>query len=322
MTLAPFVATLGRGPGRSRSLRFEEAQAAMRIMLSGKAAPEAIGALLMLMRMKGETPDEIAGFAQAARTSLPTFQTPPALDWPCYSAGRSRGAPWFLLAARLVAQAGYPVLLHGWSTPSATAPSVRAGLGPAGIAQVTSCAAAEDRLARDGIVYLGLEHLSAPLVDLLSLRAVLGLRSCLNTVVRMLNPGGAAAVVQGVFHPSYRDLQQAAGLRLGLQNLSIIKGGGGEFERLPGKAITVAGLRDGSLWQDTAPALSADVRRLAEGPRDPDALAALWAGTWDDEFARDLVLGTATLALETLGEAKPQALAHQLWIHRHRKAAA
>ena len=40
-------------------------------MLSGRAAPEAIGALLMLLRMKGETADEIAGLARAAQAAMP-----------------------------------------------------------------------------------------------------------------------------------------------------------------------------------------------------------------------------------------------------------
>ena len=322
MSLAPYVAILGRGPGRSRSLSFEEASEAMTVMLSGEAAPEAVGALLMLLRMKGETPDEIAGFAYSARASLPSFGVQPALDWPCYSAGRSRGAPWFLLSAKLVAQAGYPVLLHGWSAPKTGAPRVRDGLRPASIQQAATVQDASTLLTRHGIAFLGLEDLSPNLLQLLRLREVLGLRSCVNTVLRMLDPGQAGAVVQGVFHPSYRDLQQAAGLRLGLQNLSIIKGGGGEFERLPGKSITVAGLRQGAFWHTTANALSTDTRRLAEGPRVPEALAGLWDGSWHEPFALDLVLGTAALALDTLGVTDPMLRTQSLWSERHRKAAA
>ena len=69
-SLSPFVQILGRGPGRARSLTMDEAQAAMTVVLSGQAAPEAVGAMLMLLRMKGETAHEIAGFVSAARTSL------------------------------------------------------------------------------------------------------------------------------------------------------------------------------------------------------------------------------------------------------------
>ena len=90
--LAQHVRTLGRGPGRSRSLSFAEARDAMAVILGGEAAPEAVGALLMLMRFRGETPDEIAGFVAALRDTLPVWSgTRPGLDWPCYAAGRSRG---------------------------------------------------------------------------------------------------------------------------------------------------------------------------------------------------------------------------------------
>ena len=56
----------------------------------GQAAPEAVGALLMLLRMKGETADEIAGLAEAATAAAPALP-PVDLDWPSYAAGRTRG---------------------------------------------------------------------------------------------------------------------------------------------------------------------------------------------------------------------------------------
>src|SRR5438128_11805755 len=99
---APYVRTLGRGPGRSRSLTREEARAALGMVLRGEVDPHQVGAFLMLLRYRGEDPDEIAGLVEAARAALPVVTAePPAvdLDWPSYGAGRTRGAPWFLLAA-------------------------------------------------------------------------------------------------------------------------------------------------------------------------------------------------------------------------------
>ena len=119
MSLAEYVRILGRGQGRSRSMTHAEARTAMTLMLAETAAPEAVGAVLMLMRMKGETAEEIAGFAEASQSALSGLPQVD-LDWPSYAAGRSRGLPWFLLSARLVSQAGYQVLLHGWNGPENT----------------------------------------------------------------------------------------------------------------------------------------------------------------------------------------------------------
>jgi len=307
MSLAQYVSTLGRGPGRSRSLTEAEARDAMAIMLSAEAAPEAVGALLMLLRMKGETSAEIAGLAAGVTDHLPAL---PAvdLDWPSYAAGRSRGLPWFLLAARLVAMDGYRVLVHGWNGKDT---KVRSGLAQAGIP------IGKPSQSGPGVWYLPLEGLCPPLFELLNLRDVLGLRSCINTVARMLNPAHAHSSVQGVFHPSYRLKQADAAAALGWQNLTVIKGGGGEFERHPGKGVAVHGLRDGAPIETALPAVAAGAMRLAEGPDAQTTLQGLWSGATPDDFAESVVLGTAELALSTLGLAAPRARAAWLWAERH-----
>ncbi|MEX0282452.1 MAG: glycosyl transferase family protein [Arenibacterium sp.] len=312
MSLTPFVQVLARGPGRSRSLTQQEAGDAMRIMLSGQADREAVGALLMLLRMKGETAEEIAGLAGAAREAI--GQMPRSdLDWPSYAAGRSRGQPWFLLSAKLVARAGFRVLLHGWNGPDS---AVRDGLARADITTAHSPQDASDALDRHGIVYLPLEHLSPALFDLLRLRDVLGLRSCMNTVSRMLNPGAAGAGVQGVFHPSYRLLQADAAQLMGWSALTVIKGGGGEFERHPGKPAKAFGLRAQASWQESFPAENDATCRLAEGPEGFGTLNDLWNGRYRDPFATAIVLGTATLAFDTLGVSDPRRCAENLWADR------
>ena len=316
MTLSDHVRILGRGPGRSRDLTQDEAEAAMQLMLSGDAAPEAIGALLMLLRMKGETPAEIAGFAQGATASVPALP-PVDLDWPSYAAGRTRGAPWFLLAARLVARAGHRVLLHGWNGSD---PTVRSGLAEAGIGMADTPDAAARLLDRDGIAYLPLENLAPALFALLRLREVLGLRSCVNTVCRMLNPARAEASVQGVFHPSYRALQADAAALLGWRALSVLKGAGGEFEVNPAKEIAVEGLRAKERWNGTCDATLDETRRMASP--DAPALHDLWQARASADFETRLVIATAALALETLGEANAARQAETLWQDRGTRHAA
>jgi anthranilate phosphoribosyltransferase len=304
MTLAPYVQIVARGKGRAGAMTMHEAQEAMALILIGDAAPEAVGALLMVMRLRGETAAEIAGFTAALRAHVKGKLPRADLDWPSYAAGRSRGAPLFLLAARLVGQAGYTVAMHGWNSPQSASASVREAID----------------LAGPNVCYVPLETLSPAAFALLNLRDTFGLRSCFNTVLRMWNPSGAGATVQGVFHPSYRSLQAQAAALLGQNDLSIIKGGGGEFERHPAKDVTVFGLRNGTHIQETAAHILQDTRKLHEVDN-PIDLADLWDARTHDPFAIATITGTAALALWTLKAAPTLSDAHQmartLWDCRH-----
>ncbi|WP_108815092.1 glycosyl transferase family protein [Loktanella sp. Alg231-35] len=304
MTLAPFVQIVARGKGRARAMTMDEAREAMALILTGGAAPEAVGALLMVMRLRGETESEIAGFTAALRAHVAGILPKADLDWPSYAAGRSRGSPLFLLAARLVGQAGYTVSMHGWNSHQSATASVREAID----------------LAGPHVIYSPLETLSPEAFAVLNLRDTFGLRSCFNTVLRMWNPSGARATVQGVFHPSYRSLQAQAAALLGQKDLSIIKGGGGEFERHPSKDTVVFGLRDGAHFQETAEHILQGTRRLHEAGETIN-LADLWQGRTHDPFAIAKITGTAALALWTLKVAPTPHEAHQmaqgLWASRH-----
>ena len=131
---APYVRTLGRGPGRSRALTREEARNALSSVLRGEAAPEQVGAFLMLLRYRGEAADEISGLRRGGAGRVRSAGLAPwiarlvALDWPSYGAGRTRGEPWFLLAAlALAASDGVTVLMHG-SNEFSQGTAVEAGL--------------------------------------------------------------------------------------------------------------------------------------------------------------------------------------------------
>ena len=316
MTLAPLVRALGRGPGRSRSLDRKEAAEAMAAILDGSAAPEAVGALLMLMRYRGETGEEIAGFVDAMRARLGAWAgLPVALDWPSYASGRSRGLPLFLLAAQLVARSGMPVLVHGWNSTQNPHADVRAHLEEAGIPLATTPTEAGAALTQARIAYVPLECLDPELLRVVRLRDQLGLRSPVNTALRAMNPGRAPASVQGVFHPPYRGLQQDAAELLGERDMMVIKGGGGEFERHPAKQILVYGLEHGAIHEQVVEPLVDDTRRLADAEPAAGDLGRLWRA-----FAEATVTGTAALALMACGAApgltEAQALAETLWSAR------
>ena len=67
---ARFINILGRGKTLTRSLTIDEAERAMAMVLAGETLPEQLGAFLMLLRVKEESPEEIAGFVRAAMDQL------------------------------------------------------------------------------------------------------------------------------------------------------------------------------------------------------------------------------------------------------------
>jgi len=317
---AAYVRTLGRGPGRSRALTREEAHEALSMVLHGEADPHQVGAFLMLLRYRGEDAAEMAGLVDAARAhmgaGLPPGAAPVDLDWPSYGAGRTRGAPWFLLAALALARAGRRVLMHGTNEFS-RAMSVPQGLEALGLRPAKDRADAAAQLDRTGFAYLPLPTLSPALDALLGLRRVLGLRSPLNTAARLLNPFDAQAGVDGVFHPAYIALHLATAERLGRQRLVVVKGGGGEAERTPLKAVAAH-------WFDHASGTGeAVLPPLTPGPPlSPGAesgadLLQTWQG--GDGSGAATAVATVALGLIALGKdpADADARAAEIWRRRH-----
>jgi anthranilate phosphoribosyltransferase len=315
---APYVRTLGRGPGRSRSLTREEAHDALRMVLAGQAEPMQIGAFLMLLRYRGEDPEEITGLVLAAREAIGAGPVPIAqpgvdLDWPSYGAGRTRGAPWFLLAALALARAGHRVLMHGSNAFTSGMPVTEA-LPLLGLRAARNRAEALETLARTNFAYLPLRAMSPRLDELLNLRALLGLRSPINTVARLLNPADAPAGVDGVFHPPYIAVHLGVAERMSRPRLLVVKGGGGEAERAPGKSMAAHLLRTGEAETLTLPPLT-DTRSSAAN------LAAIWRGEARDAHAEGVVIGTISLGLLAMGRAgtaeEADAAACDIWHHRH-----
>lgn len=317
-----YVYAMGRGPSNGRNLTQDEARDAMEQILDGSADPHAVGALLMLMRYRGETPEEIAGFVKALQGRLTGWDALSAtVDWPSYAAGRTRGLPWFLLVAKLVAQAGHRVFLHGWNSNQASNASVLAGVTAMGLPVATSPAEATAALAKDGLVYCPLEALDPDALRVLKLRDTLGLRSAINTALRGYNPTGAPVTVQGVFHPSYRALQSDAAALLGQDTFAVIKGGGGEFEVNPSKDVEVYFRRGADSTLGVARAQFDKGQRLADRTDETSDLTALWAGQLDHPFAEAIVTSTAAVALQAItgGPSHAECLtqAKTLWRDRH-----
>lgn len=322
---AAYIRILGKGPKLSRSLTEDESRAAMRMVLAGEATPMQIGAFLCLLRVKTESPAEVAGLVRAARETLdrPSDGAAADLDWPTY-AGKTRRLPWFLLAARLLADNGVRVLLHGGTDHAPDRIQVEALLDHLAIPQVASIAQAEACLRAQAIAYLPLAAMQPALSALLGLRSVLGVRSPLNTALRQLNPLAAPHQMIGVAHPGYRDVQAAAAALLGQPRAAVFKGEGGEAERRPEKPCDVHFVHAGSAGVESFPALLAGAAVAEEQPLDPRRIAAVWRASIDDPIADAAVVGTAAIALRLIGRASSNghadALAAQLWRGRRRDA--
>ena len=67
---AEFLRTIGRGPRLSRPLDRAEAPAALRLVLEGRVDPVQLGAFPLVLRYRGETPEELAGTIEAARETF------------------------------------------------------------------------------------------------------------------------------------------------------------------------------------------------------------------------------------------------------------
>jgi len=322
---ARYVAALGRGPGKSRDLTGDEAYEAMAMILEGALEPMQLGAFLMLMRYKKETPEELAGFVRAVRDHL---GQPPAaprvdLDWPSY-ADKHKQLPWFVLSALLLAENGVKVLMHGITGFADGFAPTGAALAALGIVPCKSLDAAAQALARGNFAYASLEDFCPALGRLFDLRPVLGLRSPVNTLTRDLNPLGAPWQINGVFHPPYRPLHQQAAALLGQPHAAIFKGGGGEAQRTPDKPVVVATLDDGAAGEEEWPALTPGSRYPWRGEElDAGRVAALWTGALEEEAPVAAVTGTAAIALKLLGRAadmgEAQRMAEEMWRDRPRQ---
>jgi len=302
---AAFVRIVAKGSKLSRPLSRDEAHEAMSMILAGEAEPVQVGAFLATLRYRKETPEELAGFVQAARESARDIGGLRAdLDWPSY-ADRHRQLPYFLLSALLLADAGVRVLLHGIAGEGpVSTPRCLAAIGRRPAASVAEAAADLDR---QNFAYLPLGKVCPALDRLFDLRPLLGLRSPANTYARELNPAGAPCQMQGVFHPDYIPLHRDTARLLRQPNAAIFKGAGGEAQRNPLKPCRVAVLRDGAPATEEWAATHPDIRHgWRDEPLDPARLVALWRGEIEDPAPIGAVIATTAVALKLLGRAASQ----------------
>ncbi len=320
---AQYVKILGRGKSLSRSLTAIEAEEAMYMILTGQALPEQTGAFLMLLRMKEETGEEIAGFVRAARRIMDRPHPLPRvdIDWSSY-AGKKRQLPWFLLSALVLARNGWRVMVHGVEGHTQGRVYTRDALACLGIPAAGSLAEAAEHIETTNFSFISLRDFCAPVMDMMELRPVFGLRSAVHTFARMLNPFDAPHMLQGVFHPGYMDIHRDAAIELKQKQMSVFRGEGGEIERRPNKPCGVINVQNGVAEEERWPAMLPEPRFQQDGDMNTARLAALWRGEVHDEYAEAAVTGTLAIALKAIGATasieESQARAAEMWAARDR----
>jgi anthranilate phosphoribosyltransferase len=203
---ARFIKEIGRGVKGARSMTREDAKLLYGAMLDGRVSDLELGGILLAMRIKGESVEEIAGFMDAAEASFAPLPAPPG-DFapvliPSYNGARKLANLTPLLAL-LLARAGVPVLVHGVQEDPGRVTTAEIfaemGIGPAG-----STAEMLDAFADHKPCFMPIELLAPELAHQLSLRRILGVRNSTHTIVKILQPfEGPALRLVSYTHPEY-----------------------------------------------------------------------------------------------------------------------
>lgn len=296
---AQFVRIVGKGKNGARALSYEEAYQAFNMILKGEVLDVQLGAFLMLLRVKEESVDELVGFVQATRDQLQLKALDVDLDWSSY-AGKRKHYPWFLLAALTLAKHGYKIVMHGASGHTMNRVYTEQVLQYLDFPICQSDVEVEEQLQAQNFAYLPLDVISPVLSDLINLRNVMGLRSPIHTLARLINPFNAKATLQAIFHPAYRGSHQQSAFKLGYQNSAVIKGEGGEFERNPDAKTLICGIHNGELYEQELPKLTEN-RSPIEEELDLAVFKAVWLGEQSHDYGEVAITETMGIALYTMG---------------------
>jgi anthranilate phosphoribosyltransferase len=228
MGIAAYIKDIGRGHAGARSLDTERAQDLMAQVLDGKVTDLEIGAFALAMRIKGETLDELVGFAQAVQArSMEISSDRPVVVIPSYNGARKLPNLTPLLAMRL-AQEGHRVLVHGQRHDPArvTSAEIFAALG---LPPVDSAAAVHECWSRHEPAFITTEAISPSLQRLLDVRWVVGLRNSGHTIAKLLQPITDAPAVRlaSYTHPEFGALMSRFAERT-RADLMLLRGTEGE----------------------------------------------------------------------------------------------
>lgn len=203
--LTRIIKEIGRGKHAARDLNRNDACALFAAMLAGAVPDLQLGALLMALRIKGESLEELAGFLDACEACYPHLTAPAGtvpLVIPAYNGARQLPNLTPLLA-HLVARAGVPVLVQGVVADPGRV-TTHEVLAAMGISAARTLEDAQSQLSTRGLAFVSIDVLAPPLAGVLARRRIMGVRSSGHTLAKMLQPFGTPAVrLVSVTHPEY-----------------------------------------------------------------------------------------------------------------------
>ncbi len=303
--LKPFIAKVATGRPLSRA----EAEAAFDVVMSGAATPAQIGGLLMALRVRGETVDEIAGAVTVMRAKMLTVEAPADAVDVVGTGGDGAGSyNVSTCSAFVVAACGVPVAKHGnraLSSKSGAADvlaalGVRIELPPA---RISRC-----------IVEAGLGFMFAPahhaaMKHVGPARVELGTRTLFNLLGPLSNPAGVRRQMVGVFDAAWVEPIANVLKTLGSERVWVVHGADGLDEISNTGPTKVAELRDGTVrtFEVTPeevglPRVSIEALKGGDGAANAAALAAVLDGA--PGAYRDIVLMNAGATLVVAGRAE------------------
>ena len=285
-----------------RPLPYRTAHAAAEAIMDGEASPAQIAALLVSLRMKGETVDEIRGFVTAMRARAAKIEAPANVVDPCGTGGDGLGTFNVSTAAAFVAAAaGCPIAKHGNRSVSSRCGSAEV-LDAMGIDSAPGPERASRQLRLHGLCFLfapryhqATRHAAVP-------RREIGVRSIFNLVGPLTNPAGAKRQLIGVFEARWTEPLARVLQELGSEHCLVVHGQDGLDEISIGAETQVSELRDGRIetWRFDPRELGFRLQpldRIRGGNPEDNAKILLLLLDGERGAARDIVLLNAGATL-------------------------
>jgi anthranilate phosphoribosyltransferase len=286
-------------------LSMDEARAAMGSVMDGEATPSQLAALLVALRMRGETIDELAGFAAAMRERVTRVEAPEGIVDTCGTGGDGSGTFNISTAAALVvAAAGVPVAKHGNRAMTSRSGSADV-LDALGVRIDHDAASAGEALRTIGFAFLFAPSFHPAMRHAGPTRREIGVRTAFNLLGPLTNPAGARRQVVGVGDAAAAPRLAEVLRLLGTERAFVVHGAGVDELPLDGSGVLYHAGPDGverhEIDARKLGLASVATSRLAGGEPEENArlLEAVLRG--ESGARRDVVLLNAAAALLAAG---------------------